>query len=239
MIRRAMLLALGLGMGVAMATIPRPAVAQSSVVLWPVDPRIAPGEQASALWLENRGKTPVTLQVRAFAWRQPAGEDDYQRQDAVVASPPIAEVGPGQRQLIRVIRRTADAAGEHAYRLLIDELPPPAPHAEAGVSAQLSVQMRYSIPLFTYGSPQAAARPALTSRIEMADGKPWLAITNTGTGHARLTDLKQGGAVVRGGLVGYVLPGATMRWELPEQARLSAPIIITVNGSEQTLARSS
>ena len=222
-----------------------PAAAQSSVVIWPVDPQIKATEQATALWLENRGNAPVTLQVRSFAWDQAGGEDNYKDQDAVVSSPPIAQVGPGQRQLIRVIRRAPDAAGEHAYRLVIDELPQPRQAPDADVSAQLSVQMRYSIPLFTYGAETAKTAPRLTSRVELADGKRWLAVANGGTGHARLTDLRTGSAAgkqsvtIKGGLIGYVLPGATMRWELPDDAAPGAVFTVAVNGADQTLGQSS
>lgn len=221
-----------------------PAAAQSSVVIWPVDPQIKATEQATALWLENRGTTPVTLQVRSFAWDQSAGEDDYRDQDAVVASPPIAQVGPGQRQLIRVIRRAPDTAGEHAYRLVIDELPQPKAAPDAEVSAQLSVQMRYSIPLFTHGPQSASPAPRLTSHVELAGGKRWLAIANSGTKHARLTDLRAGNSgkqstTIKAGLVGYVLPGATMRWELPADAAPATVFTVAVNGDEQTLGQSS
>ena len=43
--------------------------AQSSVVIWPLNPTIALGEQATALWLENHGTEPVMLQIRALGWR--------------------------------------------------------------------------------------------------------------------------------------------------------------------------
>src|ERR1700761_1881242 len=79
----------------------------AAVVLWPVDPTIAAGQTATALWVENRGAQPVTLQVRSLGWSQTGGEDQYDRQDEVVTSPPIANVAPGKRQLIRVIRRDA------------------------------------------------------------------------------------------------------------------------------------
>lgn len=89
--------------------------AQSSVVIWPLNPTIAPGEQATAIWLENHGAEPVTLQIRALGWRQDGAENVTERQDEVVSSPPLAEVAPGKRQLVRLIRRKPQAAaGERA-----------------------------------------------------------------------------------------------------------------------------
>jgi fimbrial chaperone protein len=219
----------------------RPAQA-ASVVLWPVDPVIASGEKATALWIENRGSAPVTLQIRSFAWKQSGGDDRFDRQDEVIPSPPIANVEPGQRQLVRIIRRDAAAGpSEHSYRLLIDELPPP---IDAGkpdaVSAHLAVQMRYSIPLFAYDGTGAAARPALSARTVLVDGQPFAEIHNTGGLHARLVNLRlvRGGHVVTAtaGLVGYVLGGATMRWPLPKEAPIDSAILVNVNGTDTSLA---
>jgi fimbrial chaperone protein len=220
-----------------------PAAAQSSVVIWPVDPQIKAGEQATALWLENRGSEPVTMQIRSFSWDQSDGEDSYRPQDTIVSSPPIASVRPGERQLVRVIRRTPDAPGERAYRLVIDELPKSSQAGEGAVTAHLAVQMRYSIPLFTFGDKTDKVEPNLSSRLEIASGKRWLVLTNSGAGHARLTDLRSGsiGAAhtLKAGLIGYVLPGATMRWELPDDLANDPVFTVAVNGSDQTLGRAS
>lgn len=212
----------------------------STVVIWPVDPTIAAKQQATALWLENKGATPVTLQVRTLGWSQASGGDALATQDEVIASPPIAEVAPGQRQLVRLIRRApAPADGEHSYRLLIDELPaPPAAVGDARASAQLSVQMRYSIPLFTYGEPSEAGAAHLSMRLRTDGATRTLEIANTGTRHARLTDLKLGvgtqAVMVRAGLAGYVLAGATLRLPLPAGVNGTA-VSVGVNGVEQTL----
>lgn len=226
-----------ISMSVALAAA-TPAAAQSSVVIWPVDPQITQTEQSTALWLENRGLQPVTLQVRSFGWDQAKGDDHYSDQDAVVSSPPIAQIGPGQRQLVRIIRRQPDNDGEHAYRLLIDELPQGPATGGGAVSASLSVQMRYSIPLFTYGGAHSVI-PHLSARVDMADGKRWLTVTNDGTGHARLTDLRvhgnAGNFMVKAGLIGYVLPGATMRWQLPDDIAARATFTVAVNGTDQSL----
>lgn len=215
-----------------------PAAAHASaIVVWPVDPVIRPGEQATALWLENKGDTPVTLQVRTFAWSQPKGEDQLDQQDAVVASPPIATVAPGARQLVRIIRRVPAAASEAAFRLMIDELPPPpAPTADGEAPrARLAIQMRYSIPLFVYAAPASAAQ--LSAAITTAQGGRVVTIRNSGQTHARLTDLRvvSGGreTVVKGGLAGYVLAGTSVSIALPG-TEIGA-VKVGVNGVDQVL----
>lgn len=212
----------------------------STVVIWPVDPTLKPGEQATGLWLENKGDKPVTLQVRSFDWAQPQGDDTLTPQDDVVVSPPIATVPAGKRQLVRIIRRNpaAATAPEKAYRLLIDEVPTqPAPGDSAAASARLAVQMRYSIPLFTYTADPAAQKVALVSRTLSTNEGRVVEISNTGTLHARLTDLRImiGGQdrMIKAGLNGYVLPGATIRIPLPNDA--AGVVKVGVNGVDQTL----
>lgn len=221
---------------------PSLAHAQSAIVLWPTDPRIAASEQATALWLENHGKEPVTLQIRAQDWSQTGGTNRESPTQAVVSSPPIATIAPGERQLVRVIRRGPAASGEKAYRLLVDELPKPAPTTEGTVAARLSVQMRYSLPLFTYGDAADGLTPQLRSVVRVIEGKRWIEISNSGSRHARLTDLRIGtgsaARTVQAGLVGYVLPGATMRWPLPEDFAAPAPITVGVNGADLSLSTS-
>lgn len=222
----------------ALLAFPPCAARASAVVIWPVDPVIEAGEQATALWLENKGDAPVTLQVRSLAWSQPNGEDRLDRQDVVVASPPIAEVQPGARQLVRLVRRASGPAPETAYRLLIDELPPPPAADQADAPrARLSVQMRYSIPLFVHSG--AAAAPRLDARLSGGASGRVLLIRNGGETHARLTDLRlvAGGreVVVRAGLAGYVLPGATLSLPLPPPGDQVGAVKVGVNGVDQIL----
>ncbi len=213
----------------------------STVVIWPVDPMIKPGEQATSLWLENTGSEAVTLQVRSFGWSQPDGKDALDAQDAVVASPPIATVQPGRRQLVRVIRRPSASAvaPERSYRLIIDELPTAqsAPGA-VRMSARLAVQMRYSIPLFVYSAAVDEQKPHLVTSYRTGSQGREIEIRNTGTGHARLTDVRLVTAgkeqVVKGGLAGYVLSGATVRFALP--AENVGTVKVGVNGHDEVLS---
>ena len=147
-----------------------------------------------------------------------------------------ANIAPGQKQLIRLTRTGSSPAGqEQAYRIIIDEIPPaiPADPASQGATAAIRLQMRYSVPLFAYGAglwskedasrkrdPKGAGLPQLTWRTVAVDGQPYVEVRNQGAVHARLTDvaLKQGSQTrpVAEGLLGYVLPGASMRWPATE-----------------------
>ncbi|MGD9944853.1 MAG: molecular chaperone [Burkholderiaceae bacterium] len=129
--------------------------AASSVLIWPLNPSIAPQQRASALWLQNVGTRPVVLQARVLAWDQDETGDRYAQQAEVVATPPFTTLAPGAKQLIRLTAvRPAAPQRETAYRVLIDEIPSPEAAggaASPGMQAGLRFQMRYSLPLFVYG----------------------------------------------------------------------------------------
>lgn len=214
-----------------LALIARPAGAASSVLIWPINPVIEAEQKAVALWLENRGQAPVNLQVRVMNWQQAGFEDRLDAQREVIGSPPVVTIAPGKRQMIRLMAMQAPQAGvQQAYRVLIDEML----DNDAAADPQLGVkfQMRYSIPLFVFGAGAAPERgqnpageglktlaPQLSYQLQQQGGERYLLVRNGGTAHARLSAVhfSRGGQqqVVAEGLLGYVLPGAEMRWPLP------------------------
>lgn len=215
--------------------------AASSVLIWPLNPSIGPGQRAAALWLQNVGTQPVVLQVRVLAWDQRDGADQHAQQAEIVGTPPFTTLAPGAKQLVRLTAMQPAAPGrEHAYRVLIDEIPP-ARGAERdsadATQAALRLQMRYSLPLFVYGDglrpaeaaldgrtsaerAPPAAQPQLSWRIARIDSAAHLLVANRGSGHARLSQVSllsaRGEQPVAAGLLGYVLPGKQMRWPLPQ-----------------------
>lgn len=90
----------------------QPALAATSVLIWPIDPVLEAGQKAGALWLENRGTVAASLQVRVFAWRQGRFEEQFSAQREIIGSPPVATVAPGQKQLIRLTRTGAALLAE-------------------------------------------------------------------------------------------------------------------------------
>lgn len=227
------------------------ALAGTPLLIWPIDPLIAPGQHATALWLENHGGTTAVLQVRVFDWTQSKGEDSYQPQQAVMPSPPIATIAPGGRQLVRLIATRPPAPGtEQALRIFIDELPVPDEQAtdeRAGTSVKL--QLRYAVPLFVYGADAVpplsrnrdglgglnlnAMKPVIDWDLVLDGGRPVLVLSNRGMAHARVTAVTwavPGGEpqTVNPGLLGYVLAGSSMRFPvataLPRNATLSAQL---------------
>ncbi len=212
--------------------------AASSLQVAPTGLDFPAGSTAQALWLTNTGSEELAAQVRAFAWTQAGGEDVLEPTRALLASPPMLRIAPGARQLVRVIRSGgAPAVDEQAYRIVVDELPPPQDAGASGVQYVL----RYSIPAFVAGT--AAVPPRLAWTTAVVDGALQLEVANHGGTHAQLAAVSLLGAdgtptQVHPGLLGYVLPGADMHWRVAIPAGVDAAnarIETQVNGNPTEL----
>lgn len=200
-------------------------------------------ENAGALWLSNADEQEtLRAQVRIFRWTQENGEDKLEAARELSVSPPMVELPAGERQLIRVIRTGPPPQGaEAAYRVLVDELPPESTPENGG----LRFAMRYSVPIFVLPAGDTPLKYELDFRLDQSGTQPVLAATNRGNQHAQVADLAWVGTTgermpVIQGLVGYVLPGQSMRWTLPANTPIAAGGHFTarINGEqdEQTLA---
>lgn len=189
-------------------------VGAASLQVSPTTLELHARQTAEALWLSNSGTEPVQVQVRVYRWSQINGKDDLQPTHEMVVSPPMQQLAAGQRQLLRVVRSNGEApVTQQTYRIIVDEIPTYDPERSG-----MQLVLRYSIPVFLLpdGSPP---QPQLQARL-LTDpqGDAALEISNRGDGHAQIADLAYGAPghplIVRPGLVGYVLPGQTMRWPL-------------------------
>ncbi|MGL4859020.1 MAG: fimbrial biogenesis chaperone [Enterobacteriaceae bacterium] len=209
-----------------------------SLAISPIDPVIEDQQNSVALWLDNYEAVPVYLQIRVMRWSQENNKEHWEKQDEVVASPPFARLQQRQRQMIRLVKKNVLAPGEEkAYRIVIDEIAQDDKETEEQARQQLAMglnlKMRYVLPLFVSGKgvwttqdpknmrdPQSATMPKLSWRMKTEKGQQYIEVRNSGTVHARLTAVNLGSGgnkkPIAEGLLGYVLPGATMSWPLPK-----------------------
>ena len=199
-------------------------------------------KSADGLWLSNTGSKPLQAQVRVFRWIQEDGEERFEATRALAVSPPMLELLPGARQLLRVIRLGAPPAAEESYRLIVDELPPGDQDRPAG----LQFVLRYSVPVFLAPSGDATIAPDLRAQLDFVGAQARLSVHNRGSQHAQLADLTfvdaQGGRhAIAPGLLGYALAGKRRRWPLAASAELlrgPGTFKARINGesTERTLA---
>ncbi|NLC22905.1 MAG: molecular chaperone [Oxalobacter sp.] len=208
--------------------------AQAALLIWPTSLPIPAGEKAAALWLENRGTIPQVYQARIFSWSQTDGKDVLAEQEALIASPPLMQVEPGKRQLIRIISLTpAEPGAEKNYRVIVDELPIKTDATPENTSSGVQFRMRYSIPIFVYGQglsyprqkvdetaslTEAISFSSLGWRIVKNGQSTFLEIRNTGKTHVHLRNIGFTSAASppknEHAFTGYVLPGCYMQWPI-------------------------
>lgn len=209
----------------------------SGLQVTPVTLTLEQTQRAEGIWLSNSGDSPINAQVRVFRWSQSSYKDQLAASQGLVISPPMLTIPPGGKQLIRVIRTGSPAKVEDAYRLSINELP-----QTAAKKNNLQFVLHYSVPVFIQPPGVTDTYAKLQWQIQHSDGRAWLEVSNQGDGHAQLSEVNIITASgsrrnITPGLLGYVLPGATMRWPLPASTGQGEKLEAMVNGKKtvQTL----
>lgn len=170
-----------------------------------------PGARSTTLTILNGEQKPVRVQVRVMRWTQVNGEERLEPTTDVVASPPQTQLQPGQHYLVRVVRTAkTPIPTEESYRVLVDEVPDAA-DARPGAVAMV---VRQSIPVFF--SDENHRVSMVDWSIARRGDQTEVVAFNRGTRRLRLSDIvieaHDGPVYEQSGLLGYVLPGATMRF---------------------------
>ncbi len=216
----------------------------SGLQVSPISLSLQARETASGLTLSNSSNGMVHAQVRVYQWLQDEYGDQLTPSRGLLASPPMIELKPGDKQLIRIIRAKAPPQGtgavEEAYRILVNEIPVKSANQTTGLQFALS----YSLPVFVQPTGVTETSPQLQWSTHLQpDGKAIkLRVSNSGNGHAQLARLSFVGTagnstVMNPGLLGYVLPGATMNWTLkipPSALAAGGKFKVMMNGTQTT-----
>lgn len=213
----------------------------SGLQVAPTSLSIKASQNADGLTLSNTGDEVIHAQVRVYHWTQDGTGDQLAPSQGLVISPPMVQIPINGEQLVRVIRIGAPPNGanavEDAYRLSIDELP-----TDAQGRPGLRFVVHYSLPIFVEPAGAVETSPQLQWQLQQNGQQVALQVTNRGNGHAQLATLSfidstgQRTDLVPG-LLGYVLPGATMHWTLKPTASVFAKggtLEAMVNGQKTT-----
>ena len=179
----------------------------------PIRLDLAGDTRTGVINVTNDDKRKLYFQAKLMAWTQSAdGKDLYVDSGDLIFFPQIFTVDAQQKRLIRVGLKGPAPAREQAYRLFIEELPDPEDKS-ASAGAQVSVRMRFGVPVFV-GSGEA--KPTVTRTAVSPEGIV-ATIRNDGDRQVRFDEvhLVAGDRVV-GKINGwYVFPGVSRDFVVP------------------------
>jgi len=183
----------------------------------PVNVFFTPGQRATSLTVTNQGKSETAIQIRAYAWNQKGDDDQLTTTSTVVLSPPLVTIAPGASQVVRLILRQSPQGREATYRILLDQIPPP---AEPGV---VHIVLRMSIPIFA--PPAIRSFADVQFHLERNAGQIYLVGFNAGNLHESIRDIAlttSDGRKLKenSNSSPYILAGATRRWHIAAQDSL-------------------
>lgn len=181
----------------------------------PVKLTLSAQNSMQIMTVRNDGAEAAVMQLELVAWSQANSQDVYTPTRELLATPPIFTVPAGGSQIIRVgLRRAPEGQRELAYRMFLQEVPPPAKPDTVG----LQVALRISVPVFV--APSEPVKPVLYwQAVRLDEHTLKVGVTNTGNGHDHLSAYKiyrTGNAkpILAQKLFSYLLPGETHYWSL-------------------------
>jgi fimbrial chaperone protein len=182
----------------------------------PIRVDMSKGATTAAITVRNDGEEPIVVQSSVVKWTQDNGQEVYAPTTEALVTPPIMTVPPGGEQIVRVgLRRGPDPQRELAYRLYLQEVPPPPKPGFTG----LQVALRVGLPVFVAPGAPGIRRLEWSAQIGQ-DGAIRLAAQNTGNAHVQITDFElrlpgAGEPIAHESTLAYVLAGQRRQWTLP------------------------
>jgi fimbrial chaperone protein len=196
------------GLFLILCLLPLRAIAQvTSMDVAPTTLDLKPAAPA-LFFVTNHSARAVTVQIEAMDWRQEQNRDVLTPSGEFFASPPMVRIAPGARQSVRVMAKPA-GDGEHAYRLLVSELPDAAQDGDG-----VHVLLQFSVPVFV--RKDAARAPQLSWRATAGR----LTAANSGTQAVKIDRLALNGSPMAGLALTYILPGAAHDFAIDARMQL-------------------
>lgn len=192
-----------------------------SFAVTPIRLEFSPTVRAGAITVVNSDQVPLGFQMKLLRWTQNArGEDLYADSKALTFFPRLMTLEPETRRVIRVGTQAAVEDTEMAYRLAIDELPPP---RQPGSGATVAVQVRFAVPIFI-----APKQPRISTEVldlAVRGGELRFKLANRGNQHVKLEDLSllRGERQLATGQGWYVLAGAQREFAVKTDAACGKP----------------
>ncbi|MBK6006613.1 molecular chaperone [Ramlibacter ginsenosidimutans] len=178
--------------------------------------------------LSDQAIKPMRLQAQLLQWRQDLhGAPVTKPSEELIVTPRIAELKPGQQQVLRLaLRGSLPAETERAYRLVLEDIAQPS-SMDVGGGAAINFRMAYDLPVMV--APRGTIVSALRWRDCPADAAPRASkgvcvrianagnrrvkvqsVTVSGDGWQQALNLKEADAVLAGAEREWVVPATAM-----------------------------
>jgi fimbrial chaperone protein len=153
----------------------------------PVGLSLPANRSASSVTIENTGDAPIVIQGHAEAWTQEAGKNVRTASRTLILNPPLFQLAPGEKQLVRVAPRNAPPREtEAAYRAVFTEILPAQGPRQDGLSFRIALAQ--DIPVYIEPVLPAKRPDVRWEAQRTAEGYRVTAI-NRGQRHFRLTNV--------------------------------------------------
>lgn len=187
----------------------------ASIKLTPMLLEISQEDRIAILKLTNTSDEPLVLQMEVKEWKQENGKDIYAPTKDIIMAPPLAKIGPQERQIVRLsVRNPRPSKEEIGYRLFLNEIPQPSSSSKQGIQTILNI----SLPLFIKPKGEVSSNP-VCSLMRLNKNNITISVLNKGNGHLKVTKVclltKKGNKpIVEKEVLDYILPSKEKRWEL-------------------------
>ena len=175
------------GLMIFLATCASAALA-GSFGISPVGLSLPANRSASSVTIENTGDAPIVIQGKTLGWTQEAGKNVRVESRDLILNPPLFQLAPGEKQLVRIAsRKGPPRETEAAYRVVFTEiLSKEAPHQD-GLSFRIALAQ--DIPVYIEPATPAA-RPQVRWEAQRTPGGYRVTVFNSGQRHYRLTNVR-------------------------------------------------
>lgn len=189
---------------------------------------------SEVITVRNDGSETTVVQIEVVKWSQDSNQDHFTPTRELLATPPIFTIPAGDSQIIRVgLRHPSAEPVEQAYRMFLQEVPPPPQPGSQG----LQMALRISMPVFI--TPAHAIAPKLQWQATRgSDNNIQLSVNNIGDAHTHLTALKVYRAkdptpLYESKLFNYLLPGTAYSWSFNPNQKIATNAMLRIETSSE------
>jgi fimbrial chaperone protein len=183
--------------------------------------------RSSSLTVTNT-EDAKTFEVKAVSWKQKNRTDSYAQSDDLLLAPATFRLEKGASQVVRIqLNRPLDAA-EHAYRVIIDEVPV----AKEIKPNTLKTLVSMAVPVFVAPASGPIAKGQAALKAALAKDVVNIQLHNTGKANLKLREWvltsTKAGELLKVPSAAYVLSGNTLTGDYPLRIQADGPLKLTV-----------